>query len=80
MSGREASPRAHSRKIPVTASRLPASHLSGIACDKFGTRFSEADGAALRLDSDRRLMLRFHVAVIISYGGLLTYRQLDHPL
>jgi hypothetical protein len=40
----------------------------------------EADRGALRLDFDRRVMLRFHGTVITSDGGLPAYRELDDVL
>ena len=40
----------------------------------------EADRGALRLDFDRRLMLRFHGSAITSDGGMLPYRELDDAL
>ena len=40
----------------------------------------ESKREALRLDFDRRLMLRFRGSVITSDGGLLTYRQLGDVL
>jgi hypothetical protein len=40
----------------------------------------EATGAALKLDFDGRLGLRFHGAVITSDAGLRTCRELDDAL
>jgi hypothetical protein len=40
----------------------------------------EADGGALRLDFDRRLMLQFRGSVIASDGGLLVYSELDEAM
>src|SRR5271168_1423596 len=40
----------------------------------------EADRGALRVDFDRRVMLRFPGSAITSDGGLLAYRELDDVL
>ena len=45
-----------------------------------GDPTGESKSAALRLDFDRRVMLRFHGSTITSDGGLLAYRELDDVL
>src|SRR4030081_780801 len=40
----------------------------------------ESKNEALKLDFDRRVMLRFHGSAITSDGGLLAYRELDDVL
>jgi hypothetical protein len=48
--------------------------------DSHGDPTGEADKDALRLESDRRLMVQFLGSVITSDGGLLAYRELEGVL
>ena len=54
--------------------------LSQIERGSHGDPAGETDRSALRLDSDRRLMIRFRGSAMTSDSGLLAYRALDDVL